>query len=365
MGDSDELPFEEEPAENERGSGPYAQWLDFLRQIEVTLSEIFYWNGYYVAMHPRKVQVGWFLIVIFSAVGGFGVVGNVFETDPTKLWVISDSVAVNHDTFVRDTFASSVGAAIVFQTGSVEPHEFSADLQEQSLFSDAEVLTPAFVAEALKWDARVRGFKAECRASTPIKPSACEDGSFYSYEDICYRPGGAGSPCYVISPLELLKGPAADLDMLMGSYLSAATSGAVTDHSCASMVQLFGNPAALASLDLRAIAGALVPTATSAGVVDADAIAAALAALQQAGSPCELELGGLAVKHVCPVSCAYEMAPAERLTLVEARDANSGGPRGVPQDALTSRRGPLGPSSYRESAIGNAPALAPGPLAGL
>ena len=38
---------------------------------------------------------------------------------------------------------------------------------------------------------------------------------------------------------------------------------------------------------------------------------------------------------------------------------------GFPQGPLTPRRGPLGPSLDRESAIGNAPALAPGPLARL
>jgi hypothetical protein len=37
----------------------------------------------------------------------------------------------------------------------------------------------------------------------------------------------------------------------------------------------------------------------------------------------------------------------------------------VPQDPLAPRRGPLGPSPDRESAIGNAPALVPGPLARL
>jgi hypothetical protein len=38
---------------------------------------------------------------------------------------------------------------------------------------------------------------------------------------------------------------------------------------------------------------------------------------------------------------------------------------GVPQDSLAPRRGPLGPSPDKEIAIGNAPALVPGPLAGL
>jgi hypothetical protein len=37
----------------------------------------------------------------------------------------------------------------------------------------------------------------------------------------------------------------------------------------------------------------------------------------------------------------------------------------VPQDPLAPRRGPLGSSPDRESAIGNAPALVPGPLARL
>jgi hypothetical protein len=38
---------------------------------------------------------------------------------------------------------------------------------------------------------------------------------------------------------------------------------------------------------------------------------------------------------------------------------------GVPQDPLAPRRGPLGPSPDRESSIGNAPVLVPGPLARL
>jgi hypothetical protein len=38
---------------------------------------------------------------------------------------------------------------------------------------------------------------------------------------------------------------------------------------------------------------------------------------------------------------------------------------GVPQDPFASRRGPLGSSADRERAIGNAPALVPGPLAPL
>jgi hypothetical protein len=38
---------------------------------------------------------------------------------------------------------------------------------------------------------------------------------------------------------------------------------------------------------------------------------------------------------------------------------------GAPQDSLAPHRGPLGPSPDRESAIGNAPALVPGPVAGL
>ena len=36
---------------------------------------------------------------------------------------------------------------------------------------------------------------------------------------------------------------------------------------------------------------------------------------------------------------------------------------GVPQDPLAPHRGPLGPSPDRDSAIGNASALVPGPLA--
>ena len=39
------------------------------------------------------------------------------------------------------------------------------------------------------------------------------------------------------------------------------------------------------------------------------------------------------------------------------------GSRGVPPDPFAPRRGPLGPSADRESAIGNAPALVHGPLA--
>jgi hypothetical protein len=41
------------------------------------------------------------------------------------------------------------------------------------------------------------------------------------------------------------------------------------------------------------------------------------------------------------------------------------GAPGVPQDPFTPPRGPLEPSPDRESGIGNAPALAPGPLARL
>jgi hypothetical protein len=37
--------------------------------------------------------------------------------------------------------------------------------------------------------------------------------------------------------------------------------------------------------------------------------------------------------------------------------------RGVPGDPFAPRRGPFGPSTYRESALENAPALVPGPVA--
>jgi hypothetical protein len=55
---------------------------------------------------------------------------------------------------------------------------------------------------------------------------------------------------------------------------------------------------------------------------------------------------------------------------VMVRAANSRGPgipagEGVPQDPLAPRRGPLGSSPDGGSAIGNAPALVPGPLAPL
>ena len=50
---------------------------------------------------------------------------------------------------------------------------------------------------------------------------------------------------------------------------------------------------------------------------------------------------------------------------VPIRAANSKRVPGVPQDPLAPPRGPFGSSPDRESATGNAPAPAPGPLAGL
>jgi hypothetical protein len=44
---------------------------------------------------------------------------------------------------------------------------------------------------------------------------------------------------------------------------------------------------------------------------------------------------------------------------LQTRGAGPGGP--IPQDPLAPRRGPLGSSPDRQSAIGNAPALVPGP----
>jgi hypothetical protein len=63
-----------------------------------------------------------------------------------------------------------------------------------------------------------------------------------------------------------------------------------------------------------------------------------------------------------------QVAELERDLIQAERDdvltgaANARGPRGVPRDAFAPPRGPLGPSPDRESGIGNAPALAPGPF---
>ena len=44
------------------------RWLGFLRTSETVLADLFYWNGYYVAMHARKVQAVWLLSVVVCAV---------------------------------------------------------------------------------------------------------------------------------------------------------------------------------------------------------------------------------------------------------------------------------------------------------
>ena len=231
---------------------------------------------------------------------GFGGVGVHFEDDPTKLWVIEDSVSVEHNRYVVDEYATSLssceqsctglrqrlvawgrysssglGALSMCFTGKVEPHENNRDLADDRLFSDSSVLSDAFVSTAHAWDAKIRGHVVECVAGLPNDPTPCADeqlGLAYSYEDICFRPGGPGAPCYVLSPLELLKSAALDMDPLIAVMFAGSMPGA----TCSSVA---------------------------------------------AGSMCGTEvlaLGGLALESVCPVSCGHTMSKLETLQLYDA-----------------------------------------------
>eukprot|EP01052_Picozoa_sp_SAG31_P034140 SAG31_NODE_3946_length_3729_cov_3.942975_2_plen_522_part_00 len=113
------------------------------------------------------------------------------------------------------------------------------------------------------------------RAGLPNDPTPCSDeqiGLSYTYEDVCFRPGGPSSPCYVLSPLELLKTDPADMDALIAVMFASSMPGA----TCSSIA---------------------------------------------AGNMCSTEvaaLGGLMLESVCPVSCEHTMAKLETLQLYDA-----------------------------------------------
>lgn len=258
------------------GAGPLAPWLGFLRNLESQVQTAFYVWGKLVATNARAVQAAWFVVVVVCAGIGFGAVGVHFEDDPTKLWVIADSVSVEHNRYVNDEYSSSgIGALSVCLTGKVEPHEDNRDLKDEGLYSDAPVLSDAFVTTAHAWDAKIRANEVECVKGLPNDPTPCSDdqiGEKYTYEDICFRPGGPDSPCYVLSPLELLKGEPADMDALIAVMFASSIPGA----GC--------------------------------GTVAADS----MCSLEVAG------LGGLALESVCPISCGHIMSKLETLQLYDA-----------------------------------------------
>ena len=256
-------------------AGPLAPWLLFLRNVESQMQNWFYNWGHLVCANARAVQLVWFVVVMLSAVVGFGAVGVHFEDDPTKLWVIEDSISVEHSRYVNDRYISGGTAMVLSMTGNVEPHEDNRELALDNLFASTEVLNDAFIINAHTWDAKIRSRVVECPESLPNDPSPCSSGQTglkYTYEDVCLRPAGPQSPCYVLSPLELLKGSPADMDALVTVMLNSTTPGA----NCS----------------------------TVAGGGMCSAVVSALA--------------GLAMNTVCPVSCGHTMTKLETLQLYEA-----------------------------------------------
>lgn len=257
------------------GEGALATWLGLLRGVEHACQDAFYAWGKLVAVNARLVQAVWFIVVVVCAGVGFGGVGVHFEDDPTKLWVIEGSVSVEHNRYVRDEYSSGLGALSMCFTGKVEPHEDNRDLADDGLYSDSSVLSDAFVAAAHRWDAKIRSHGVECVKGLPNDPTPCSDdqiGLSYTYEDVCFRPSGPDTPCYVLSPLELLKSEAADMDPLIAVMFASSMPGATCNTVAA-------------------------------------------------GNMCEVEaavLGSLALKSVCPVSCDHTMSKIETLQLYDA-----------------------------------------------
>ena len=132
--------------------------------------------------------------------------------------------------------------------------------------SDSSVLGDAFVTAAHRWDAKIRSYGVECVKGLPNDPTPCSDdqiGLSYTYEDVCFRPSGPDTPCYVLSPLELLKSEAVDMDPLIAVMFASSMPGATCNTVAA-------------------------------------------------GNMCEVEaavLGGLALESVCPISCELPLDP--------------------------------------------------------
>ena len=96
-------------------------------------------------------------------------------------------------------------------------------------------------------------------------------GEKYTFEDICFRPGGVDTPCYVVSPLDLLRPAPVDMDALFQVVAS-------------------GNTCAEANLQDLLLCD--------------DPIS---------------NIPGITIQTICPVSCGgHTPTPLERLRLAEA-----------------------------------------------
>jgi predicted RND superfamily exporter protein len=188
---------------NGSGDTRFQRYLNSLTSFEEKMTDFFGELGYFVAKHPRKVQLATAVFTFFSCLG---FLNTVVETRPEKLWVLSGGRSIDELAYVTEVWGAPPRTMLIYW-------------ESDSGGGSTDVLNSEFM---------------DIAAHMHRELETIRTSSNTSFQDLCFlmppefrgdqlnlSVAPASSPCFVYSPLEFWPLPFSNLTTTLCSDVSS------------------------------------------------------------------------------------------------------------------------------------------------